>query len=169
VYLEEREPIVDGDTVANLESRLAAHGGRILVKTLDGIERGDLFPTPQSEDGMVYAHPITRKDGLLDPVAETAAALHRRVRAVSPKPGAWINLGDKTVKVLKAEPFSLGSLAPTPPGTIAQIRPNGISVTTADGSLLLIEEVQPENRAPMNAHAYSNGARLKVGDAVRVP
>jgi methionyl-tRNA formyltransferase len=40
---------------------------------------------------------------------------------------------------------------------------NGIEVACADGSVLLIHEVQPESRAPMGAADFARGARVGPG------
>lgn len=166
VFFEEREPIRSDDTVETLEPRLAALGGPLLVRTLDALEAGTATPTPQAEEGMVYAYPVTREHGLLDPAAESAAALERKVRALSPRPGASVLLAGKPVKVLGAQ--VLPSATDTAPGAIAALPKNGIAVATVDGALLLMR-VQPENKGPMNAADYARGARLALGDSATRP
>ncbi len=165
VYLEAREPIRPEDTVATLERRLALLGGPLLIETLDRLERGDLAPTPQNEDGMVYASPVTREHGLLDPVSQPAVVLERQVRGTAPRPGAFLVVAGRTLKVLEA---AVGPALPSPPGTIARVDKDGVSVATPDRNLVLLR-VQPENKVPMNASDWARGARITVGDPAHAP
>ncbi|MDX1931858.1 MAG: methionyl-tRNA formyltransferase [Capsulimonadales bacterium] len=160
VFLVARETIRDDDTTGTLEPRLAALGGPLLVETLDRLEAGTILSTPQPDEGMVYAATVERADGLLDPLSEEALTLARRVRGVNPRPGAFLLLDGKPVKVWETatEPLSPA----TPAGTVAAVRKDGILVATKAGGLLLTR-VQPENKAAMSAADYARGARLAVG------
>jgi methionyl-tRNA formyltransferase len=163
-FLVAREPICPEDTVATLEPRLAALGAPLLIETLDRLEAGTLAATPQGEEGVTYAPPVTKEMGYLDPIAEGAAALERRIRGTAPRPGAFLAVGGKTLKVLEARPEPSDGA----PGTVAALRKDGILLGTADGGLLLTR-VQPENKGSMSAADFARGARLAVGDRVTPP
>jgi methionyl-tRNA formyltransferase len=165
IYLEAREPIRMDDTVATLEARLSAIGGPLLVETLDCLERGDLSPTPQNEDGMVYASPVTREAGFLDPVSNPAVVLERQIRGTAPRPGAFITISGRTLKVLQAR---VETDSPFPAGTVSGIDKEGVSVGTPHGCLVLLR-VQPENKAAMSASDWARGARISVGDPAHAP
>jgi methionyl-tRNA formyltransferase len=164
VFLEAREPIRPDDTVETLEPRLSALGGSLLVETLDRLEAGTIIATPQTEEGMTYARPVTRENGLLDPSVESAAQMERKVRALSPRPGAWLLFAGKPVKVLGAEVVA-DTPENAPPGTIAALPKTGIFIATADQALL-ITRLQPENKAAMSAADFARGLRLSVGESV---
>ncbi len=163
VFLEARLPIGPDDTVETLEPRLSALGGPLLVETLDRLEKGDITATPQSEDGMTYAYPVTRETGLLNPQTESAARMERKIRALSPRPGAWLALSSKPVKVLAATVEE--AVPDAAPGTIAALTKTGILVATFE-STLLVTRLQPENKAAMSAADFARGSRLAVGDPV---
>lgn len=166
VYLEARESIRPDDTVATLEARLAALGGPLLVETLDRLERGDLSPIVQSEAGMVYASPVTRGTGFLDPVLQPAVVLERQVRGTAPRPGAFMVVGGKTLKVLEAR---VQAASPSSnPGTVLQVDKSGVAIATTLANLILLR-VQPENKGPMNASDWARGARIAVGDPAHAP
>ena len=165
VYLEARTAIAPDDTVETLEPRLSALGAPLLVETLDRLEAGTITATAQSEAGMTYAYPVTRETGLLDGATETAAAMERKIRALSPRPGTWLALADKPVKVLAAE--VLPTAPDAAPGTIAALPKDGVAIATADG-VLLITRLQPPNKAAMNAADFARGMRLSPGDSVGV-
>jgi methionyl-tRNA formyltransferase len=166
VFLVAKEPILPTDTTGTLEPRLAALGGPLLVETLDQLEAGTLTATPQSEDVMVYAPPAEKPFGYLNPIAEGATALERRIRAAQPRPGATIVIGEKLLKVLAA----VAETTPpnTPPGTVSAVRKNGIAIATIEGTLLLTR-IQPESRGAMEASAYARGARLEPGHPAQSP
>ena len=157
-FLVAHEPVRPDDTVGTLEPRLAVLGAPLLVETLDRLDAGTVTPTVQDEAGVTLAPPITREMGFLDPRSEDADALARRVRGVTPRPGAFVQIGDRLLKVLEARPEAGDGAA----GTVAQIRKDGIVVATRSGFLLLTR-VQPENKGAMPAADFARGARLEPG------
>ena len=163
-YLVAREPIHPHDTTATLETRLAALGGPLLIETLDRLEAGTIAPTAQVSEGMTYASPVTRELGFLDPASEDADTINRRVRALSPRPGAFISVAGRTLKVLEARPVE----ATFPAGTVGEINKQGIVVGTTGDALLLVR-VQPENKGPMLAADWARGARIVPGDPITPP
>ena len=88
VYGVMTEPIDPRDTAGELLDRLAPHGGDLLVATLDGIEDGTLEPRPQPAEGVSYAPKITVAAARID-WTQSATAVDRHVRAMTPDPGAW--------------------------------------------------------------------------------
>jgi methionyl-tRNA formyltransferase len=97
-----------------------------------------------------YADKLTVEEFALDP-ARPAAELDRLVRAGNPRPGAWMHVGGRRVKVWRAhaEPASAGA-----PGVIAA----GGALVTADG-VLALDEVQPEGKRAMSGAAWRAGLR----------
>jgi len=167
LYLESREPIRPDDTVLTLEPRLAALGATLLVETLDRLERGDIDVTTQSEAGMTYASPVTREMGFLNPGSESAVELEHRVRGTFPRPGAFIDIDGRSLKVLEARAIPSGP-SPAPAGTVAALPRDGIAIATPDGDLLLVR-IQPENKGAMAAADWARGARIAVGAAATSP
>lgn len=163
-FLIAREPIRPDDTVATLEPRLAALGAPLLIETLDRLEAGTVTAAPQGDERVTYAAPVTKEMGYLDPLTEGASALEYRIRGLAPRPGAFLVVGGKMLKVLEARAES----SDTAPGTVAAVRKDGLLVGTIEGGLLLTR-VQPENKAPMPAADFARGARLSPGDSALAP
>jgi methionyl-tRNA formyltransferase len=78
------------------------------------------------------------------------------VRAGNPRPGAWIRVGAKRVKVWRARPAD----APGEPCEPGVITPVG-ALCTAEG-VLELGEVQPEGKRPMAAAAWRAGLRAEA-------
>ncbi len=96
----EKAAIGERETAGALETRLAQQGAELLARTLRSI--GDTTPREQDPAAATYAEKISREDERID-WQEDAAAVLRRVRALSPRPAAWSLLGDERVRILDAE------------------------------------------------------------------
>jgi len=89
VYLQRPTPIHDDDDYGSLSGRLASLAGKLLVEALSARHE----PREQLDEGVVYAEKIDRGERRLDP-AQSAPALARTVRALTPHVGAYAETGD---------------------------------------------------------------------------
>jgi methionyl-tRNA formyltransferase len=87
IALQRAETITSGDDYGSLSARLAALGGELLVEALDAQPPF----RDQPDTGETYAEKIGPEDRRLDPEL-TADLLERRVRALRPHIGAYIEL-----------------------------------------------------------------------------
>lgn len=163
IYLQEAEPILPADDYGTLEAKLAALGAQLLLKALEMYRAGTLTRTPQDHANATFA-PLIRKEDLQLNWSESAERCHNRVRAFSPKPGAVTVWKSKRLKVWRTEladdvPHDASKL----PGDVVSADAHGIAVQCAGGVLRLLE-LQPEGKARMDARAFLNGYRVKVGD-----
>ena len=148
VCLARVEPIEPQDDYGSLAPRLARLGGELLVEALD---TAPPF-VEQSEEGVTIAPKITAEDRRLDPALDTAAAW-RRVRALSPHVGTYVDLpGDDRLGVRRAAP---SDAPPPPPGELA-VHDGRLLYGCVDAALELVE-VQPAGGKPMDAAAYLRG------------
>jgi methionyl-tRNA formyltransferase len=156
VYGVVTEEIRPTDTAGDLLGRLAISGAALLESTLDGIADGTLTPVPQPVDGVSFAPKITVEKARVR-WDLPAQAVERRIRAVTPKPGAWTLIGEQRVKI---GPVSVASEAPKPlePGHIHAGR-HDVWVGTASEPVRLTQ-VQPPGKKFMNAVDWARGARL---------
>lgn len=155
VYGVVTETIRADDTAGALLDRLAESGAGLLATTLDGIADAALTPVPQTAEGISVAPKITVDQARIrwDLPAHT---VDRRIRAVTPAPGAWTMVGDLRVKVGPVTVDPTGG--PLAPGEIA-IGRTGVRVGTATEAVLL-GQVQPPGKKPMAAVDWARGARL---------
>ncbi|MCW2662657.1 MAG: fmt [Mycobacterium sp.] len=157
VYGVVTEKIRPTDTAGDLLERLALSGAELLSATLDGIADGTLTPRPQPADGVSMAPKITVEQArvrwdLPAPVVE------RRIRAVTPNPGAWTVIGGLRIKL---GPVQIDQAPmPLPPGVIHAGRK---SVWIGTGSEpVRLGQIQPPGKKFMNAVDWARGARLDV-------
>ena len=66
ILLMEETEILPEDNLETLHGRLARMGARLLLKTLEGLEKGTLEPQAQDHAQATYAPKITREEGRID-------------------------------------------------------------------------------------------------------
>jgi len=97
VLLERAIEIGSEETTAQLHNRLALLGSTAIVDTLAQLT--EVTTTPQPEDGVTYAEKINKAESRIDWSAP-AAAVDRKIRGLSPFPGAWTEIDGQRVKLL---------------------------------------------------------------------
>ena len=135
VLLAQREPIRADDTTGTLQTRLAALGGRLIVRALAQRAAGRLDGRPQPLEGVTYASKVDKREAAIDWHA-TAVTIERRMRAFDPFPGATTTIAGGTVKCWRARivPTHQGA-----PGTVLAASGDGIRVACGGGALDLVE------------------------------
>ena len=86
------------ETAGALLDRLAIEGANLAVATLNNLETGSMLPLAQPLDGITYAPKITTEDARIN-WQEPALAISRKIRAVTPTPGAWTTAHDERYKL----------------------------------------------------------------------
>ena len=148
VCLAAEVPIHPDDDYGSLSRRLAELGGELLVRALD--ERPECREQPA--EGITEAPKIGAEDRRLEPDGDPEA-LARRVRALHPHVGAWIELPNgERLGVRRAAARDEGAA----PGVIV----------SRDGRLLYgrleLLEVQPAGGRPMEAAAWLRGQGARI-------
>lgn len=144
------------ENAGELFTRLADLAADMAEEWMPRIACGDYPRTKQDDALATYADKIESADGEVD-LAGDAAHEHRRIRAFTPFPGAYLDVGGKRLKVLEARVEDRQGK----PGEVLCIHPD-VVVATGSGALELLT-VQPEGRRPMSGQDWANGARLKPG------
>ena len=145
-------------TAGDLTDELAAVGADLLLDVLADHVDGRLTPTPQDDALATVAPKLGAGDGRLDP-REGADALVRRIRALSPRPGAWFTTEDGRLKVLAAA--TTDDPAPAPGDLVVGTDGDPVLGTSRGGLVLLM--VQPESRGAMTGAAWARGRRDGLG------
>jgi methionyl-tRNA formyltransferase len=157
------EPIGPRDTAGDLLDRLAVSGAQLLVATLDGIAAGALQAQPQPADGISLAPKVEPADARVD-WSLPAFVVDRRIRGVTPAPGAWTTWrGDR---------LRLGPVTPAPDGPALapgelQVEGREVLVGTGNGignGVVRLGQVQPAGKRMIPATDWARGARPAVGD-----
>jgi methionyl-tRNA formyltransferase len=103
IIFQESEPINDNDDAGTLYQRLMEKGAALVLKTVKAIQQGEYTPVPQSDKEVLRAAPkIFREDCEIN-WNRPAHAVRNFIRGLSPYPGAWIKLNNKTYKIFKSQ------------------------------------------------------------------
>jgi methionyl-tRNA formyltransferase len=161
IYGVVTETIRPTDTAGELLERLAVSGAALLSTTLDGIADATLTPVPQAADGVSIAPKITVEQARVR-WELPALIVDRRIRAVTPNPGAWTLIDDLRIKLGPVQVFQDSALPrppdPLPPGAIHVDRKSVWIGTGSDP--VRLDQIQPPGKKFMNAIDWARGARL---------
>lgn len=158
ILFQNEEPILEGETAADLSLRLSEVGAGDLVETLALMEGDALEEVEQDHSRATFAPKVTRELARVDwdrPRVEVS----NHIRGMDDVPGAWTLLDGQPVKVFRPTP-ALGEGAPGE--VVLADASDGLVVATADGALD-IGDVQPSGRRRMLARDWISGRGVKAG------
>ena len=153
ILAQERTPIGETETAGELTARLATLGAGVLERALPRYVAGELRGTPQDGSRATLAPKLTSRDGELD-FARSAEELARRVRAVTPEPGAGTSFRGERLVVAGA---SASGGTPTQHGAL-EIQDDWPHVAAGAGWLRL-DLVRPAGRRTMTGADWARGLR----------
>jgi methionyl-tRNA formyltransferase len=149
ICLQRSEPIQPDDNYGSLAERLAPLGGELLVEALDT----EPAFRDQGDQGVTYAAKIEAEDRWLDP-ARAADELERRVRALTPHIGAYVELDEGERLGVRRAALAAGVDDVEPGDLVAR---DGTLLYGATQGALELVEVQPAGKRPMEAAAWLRG------------
>ncbi len=164
MLLREETEIGAAETAGELSRRMADMGGRLVVRTLEAMERGEAVPQPQDNAHTTYAPRLTRESGRVD-WTQTAREIADRLRAFTPWPGLSAELRGEPVKLVRVD--VLHEPTEAAPGTFLGLRDGRLAVAcgpSKGATVLGIRELQRPGRKPLRASDFANGERLRGGE-----
>ena len=140
------------DTTGSALQALSTLGADLLLETLPEYLSGNLKPVPQPAEGATYAPMLKKEDGKLD-FTKDVNELERRVRAMNPWPGAFMDFDGAVLKAHRAH-VEQGNVS-AGQRLIVQNQP----AVGARGGILVLDEVQPAGKKSMSGKSFLAGAR----------
>lgn len=168
IIFQEKISVDISDNRFTLETRLAAIGANLLLKTLAAIESGSVPRIPQDSAQATYCPKITTDMGKIN-WSQSGTSIHNLVRGLNPDPVAFTFFRNQRIRILETSPMMDASEMineKAVPGEYISIykgKPQGIKIQTGDG-VLLIQSLQPDGKKPMNAMDFANGYRIQPGE-----
>jgi methionyl-tRNA formyltransferase len=154
VAMAERLAITDNMTALDLHDRLSRLGADLMVRAMAALDRGGLQLKKQSEDGVTYAAKIDKAEARID-WSKPARAVLRHIHGLSPFPGAWAELENARVKILRCE-LAKGAGGP------GEVLDDQLTIACGEGAIRIIE-LQREGKARMQTADFLRGVPLKAG------
>jgi len=153
ILAQERVPIGEAESAGDLTHRLSLLGADLLERELPRYVKGELTGTPQDGSTATLAPKLTSHDGELD-FARPADELARRVRALTPEPGAWTMFrGDRLV----VGGAAVSGGAPKEHGVL-EIH-GGWPEIAAGAGWLRLDIVRPAGKRTMTGEDWARGLR----------
>jgi len=155
--LEQKETeILPTDTGESLTLRLAEMGGELILSTIDKLAEGSITPVKQNDEESSYAKMLDKALGKLD-FSEPAEVLERKIRALTPRPGAYAFLSGKKLILISAEVVP----GEGTPGSVIEVAKKYFTIACGKDALR-VKKLQPEGKKPMDTVAFLNGTKLSL-------
>ena len=152
--------IREDETGGSLFDVLSQVGAKLLTETIPRLEAGSITPIPQDESRASYVKMLRKEDGRMD-FSRSAEELERRIRGLSPWPGAFCEYEGKKLRLWKAAVTDI-AVSSREPGRILAADRDGIRVACGQGVLCILE-LQPEGKKRMTSRDYLLGHRITEG------
>ncbi|MGQ0552360.1 MAG: methionyl-tRNA formyltransferase [Planctomycetota bacterium] len=155
-----RRTPVGRKTAGELLQELARTGAELLLEAIDGLARGDIVRRVQDEAQVTRAPKLSPDSGRIR-WEHSAPEVDRRVRAVTPQPGAFSLLPNgMRLSILAGEPAECprGHL----PGEVLSGPAQELVVACGSGAYRLLR-LQREGRRPLDAGEFLRGQPLPPG------
>lgn len=147
VFIQERTPLIGSEIKPELATQLAEQGANLLVTTLPAILSGELQPTPQQNDDATYTSLISKDDGIINPLTDTAYAIERKVRAYLTFPKTRLTITNNDVIITSAK-------------VVKKNDESKLIIPCAENTYLeILTLIAPSGKA-MSGEAYLRGYRI---------
>ena len=140
ILLQEIVALAADETLSSLQTKTTTVGVPLLLKAIDQLEAGTAQPVPQNDSLATITRLLTKDSGRLD-FSQSAESLDRRVRALTPWPGAWFEWRGLRIKILTAH---IGNSSLSKIGEPIA-RASELVIPCADGSLI-VDLIQPAGK-----------------------
>ena len=152
VLLRQSTAIEVEETTAQLHDRLSDMGAALIVEALSKLPT--LAPEVQPEVGVTYASKIDKAEAAIDWSAP-AEEVDRKIRGLSPFPGAFVEHDGQRIKLLASRLVS-GE------GTPGEVLDDQLTIACGSGAVQLLR-LQRAGKAAQDAEVFLRGLPLPKG------
>ena len=145
------------ETGGSLFDKLAVDGGKLAVKTIEALEKGEITPIPQNEAEATHVGMISKDMGNID-WTKSAIEIERLIRGLNPWPSAFTFINGKQLKLWKATVVEESG----EPGTVVGVDKNVFTIACGEKALA-INELQLEGKKRMNTSDFLRGYQMEIG------
>ena len=166
ILLQQEVPIAIHATTGELTAELSEIGAKLLIRTLDGLQKDTIKPVLQDDNRVSWAPRITKEMAEIS-WHKRALDIHNQIRGMNPWPVACAGFREDASAHLAQ--FACGRLDGSPEWrrehSLAHSR-DGIYVQCGEGTVLEILEVQLPAKGKVTGREFANGARLSPGEMI---
>ena len=157
--------IAENDNFEVIHDRLGILGAQLLQKTVDGLEKGEITPSPQDHDKATHTSKILKEDCEID-FSKDCDTVHNLIRGLSPIPLAFTHMPDgKLLKIVESEICERES-ENQENGKVVSLENGKIRVLCGKGSINILK-VLPEGKGRMSAADFIRGRKINEGEILK--
>ena len=150
--------LVDKNLSKNeLFNKLNSIGKELIIKILPNYFENKIILENQNEQKATYAPKITSKTTKIN-FDENVTNVYNKIRAFSPKPGAWFLFKDERIKIISCKKI-IGNSSPS------KIINKHFHIGCNDGAIIPIV-IQREGKKPMEIKEFLKGFTFSVGQII---
>ena len=163
-------PIESADTAASLHDKMAELGATAIITVLKDLPHYQAQAIVQDDSQANYAEKLVKTEGEID-WSQSATLIERKIRGLTPWPGAYTFLAGQRVKILASLPVNSSQQTNEPAGTVISVGRKAILVACGKESnhdqqatTLAITQLQFSGSKPVSAEQVCHGNQLNDGD-----
>ena len=158
ILLQEVIPIGDDETAGELHDKMKMVGAELLVKTIQGLAENSISEIPQQsvKPADIKHAPKIFTDTCKIDWTKSVNEIHNLIRGLSPYPGAFTSLKEKTFKIYRSKKEFTQHHAE--PGSYATDHKSFLKFACKDGYIHALE-IQPEGKKRMPVEDFLRGFR----------
>ena len=154
--------IGENETAGELHDRLSVMGAELMLKTLDGLQKGSIKPEKQDDSLSTYAPIISKEMGFIT-FQKNAQEICNLIKGFNPWPASYFMFDGKRVKVYSAR---VSENTDKIPATVIK-SDTELVIACAEGTAISLGEIQPEGSKRMTAKDYLTGHKIQVGTVIK--
>lgn len=158
IIFQEKEPIYLEDNVGTLYERLMGKGAKLVLKTVEAIEKNNIQSIVQDENQAIHHAPKIFKETCQIDWEKSAIEIHNHIRGLSPYPAAWTFLDGKTCKIIRSE-ISDVNIEGLHAGEYRSDGKKELLFKTGNGTLKILE-LQLEGKKKLGIEEFLRGYKL---------
>ncbi|WP_448520440.1 methionyl-tRNA formyltransferase [Rhodoflexus sp.] len=159
LIMQVKEPIYRSDTAGTLYERLMHNGAKLVLQTVQAIEKGNVTATPQQQIAIeeLKKAPKIFKETCEINFHQSAEEVFNFVRGMNPFPTAWTRRKGLVYKIYKVDPIHNGNNYQ--PGEWHTDGKTFLHIGTSDG-YIAVEELQTEGKKRMSIAEFLRGNKI---------
>ena len=154
ILMSEKVDINVGTNFIKLSDQLSKLGAKMIIKSLEVIEKKNEKYIPQDEKKATYAKKIEKLEAKIN-WNEKAKNILAKINALSPNPGSWFEVNGSRIKPIKAIEVNFN-------GNPGEVLNNDFTIACSQNAIQILE-LQKEGKQPVKAKDYLRGNKLQIG------
>ncbi|UII29825.1 methionyl-tRNA formyltransferase [Fulvivirga ulvae] len=157
IIFQEKESILENDTVGDLYIRLMKKGAQLVLKTVRAIQQEDYPQTDQNENQELKKAPKIFRETCQIDWKQSTGKVYNFIRGLSPYPAAWTEITGKNLKLYKVEKQEMiKELNGLQPGQYVSDKKTYLHFRTEDAAIS-VTELQIEGKRRMGIEEFLRG------------